>query len=105
LAAISKEVRVRVLGSWKKLTTVFPLRVGTFFMSRKEISLRDSAVVRMVSISSRVNPFIPVRWWRLKGIAEPPGVKKNPLKPDGRGGGRFRDNVPGHFVSFAAENL
>ena len=30
-AAISKDVRVLVLGSKKKFTTLFPLRVGTFF--------------------------------------------------------------------------
>ena len=32
-AATSKEVFVRVLGSKKRLTTVFPLKVGTFFIS------------------------------------------------------------------------
>ena len=47
LAAISKERRVRVEGSKKRLMMVFPRRVGTFLMGRAEISLKDSAVVKI----------------------------------------------------------
>ena len=34
IAASSKEVRVRVLGSTKKFTSVLPCRAGTFLTSR-----------------------------------------------------------------------
>ena len=51
LAAISKERRVRVLGSKKRVTTVLPRSTGTFFMVLAEISLKDSAVLRMCSMS------------------------------------------------------
>lgn len=47
LAAISKESLVRVDGSRKRLTTVLPRRVGTFFMGRFEISRNERAVVIM----------------------------------------------------------
>ena len=51
-SAISNDDRVLVLGSKKRFTTVLPLRVGTFFTSRVEISFMDSAVSRMILISS-----------------------------------------------------
>src|SRR5438034_11180972 len=44
LAAISNEVRVRVLVSEKRLMTVFPPRGRTFLMSRSEISLTEAPV-------------------------------------------------------------
>lgn len=44
LPAISKDTRVRVDGSKKKLTIVFPRRVGTFLMGRLPISLKERAV-------------------------------------------------------------
>jgi hypothetical protein len=47
LAAISKERRVLVEGSKKKLIMVFPLRVGTFLIERLEISLKEIAVSRI----------------------------------------------------------
>ena len=47
LAAISKDNRVRVDGSKKRLTTVLPRRVGTFFIDRDDISLKDSANCRI----------------------------------------------------------
>ena len=53
LAAISKEVRVRVEGSKKRLMTVRPRSVGTFLISRREMSRKDSAVSRMCVISCR----------------------------------------------------
>jgi hypothetical protein len=40
-AAISKEVRVLVLGSKKRVIMDLPLRVGTFFMGLVDISLKD----------------------------------------------------------------
>jgi len=44
LAAISKESRVLVEGSKKRLTIVLPRRVGTFLIGRADISLKDRAV-------------------------------------------------------------
>ena len=52
LAAMSKESFVLVLGSWKKRTMVFPLRVGTFFTGLSEMVFIPSAVLRIISISS-----------------------------------------------------
>ncbi len=47
LAAISKVVRVRVLGSKKRLTTVLPRSSGTFLISRSPTEMNDSAVSRI----------------------------------------------------------
>ena len=47
LAAISKEVRVLVEGSKKRLMTVRPRSAGTFLISSREISRNYSAVFRM----------------------------------------------------------
>jgi hypothetical protein len=44
-AAISKDSRVRVLGSKNRVTTVLPRRAGTFLIDLPEISLNDSAVL------------------------------------------------------------
>ena len=44
VAASSNEVRVRVLGSTKKLTSVLPRKAGTFFTSRVPTCLNASAV-------------------------------------------------------------
>ena len=46
-AASSNEVLVLVLGSKNRVTIVLPLRVGTFLMSRFDISSSDSAVSRI----------------------------------------------------------
>ena len=51
LAAISKESLVLVEASKKRLTTVFPRSVGTFFIGLLEISLNDRAVARICLIS------------------------------------------------------
>src|SRR5918993_4741778 len=51
-SAISKDVRVRVLGSKNRLTTVRPRRVGTFLMARLPTSFMASAVSRINTISS-----------------------------------------------------
>lgn len=68
LAAISKEVRVRVEDSKKKLITVFPRSVGTFFIARWEISLKDSAESRMVLISSAERSLMPRRSFLANAI-------------------------------------
>src|ERR1700737_1712391 len=58
-AAKSKEGLVRVLGSTKKLTIVFPRRAGTFLISREPTVLKAAAVSRIVSISRRSNSRMP----------------------------------------------
>ena len=68
LAAISNEVRVRVEDSKKKLMTVLPRRVGTFLIERVDTSLKDSAVSRMVLISSAESSLMPSRSLRLNAI-------------------------------------
>src|SRR2546425_8828827 len=60
-AAISNEVRVRVEASKKRLMTVLPRRVGTFLIVRAETSLNDSAVSRIMFISSIGSSLIPRR--------------------------------------------
>src|SRR5437762_9806838 len=65
LPAISKEVRVRVEGSKKRLMTVRPRSVGTFFISRSETSRNVSAVSRMCVISSALRPRMPSRCFCL----------------------------------------
>ena len=55
-SAISNDVRVRVLGSKNRLTTVRPRSVGTFLMARPPISFIASAVSRMSVISSASRP-------------------------------------------------
>ena len=51
-SAISNEVRVRVLGSKKRFTTVCPRRAGTFLIDRVPTSFMASAVSRISRISS-----------------------------------------------------
>ena len=51
-SAISNDVRVRVLGSKNRLTTVLPRSAGTFLIGREPISFIASAVSRMSAISS-----------------------------------------------------
>ena len=60
-AAISKEVRVRVEASKKRLMTVLPRRAGTFLIARAETSLNESAVSRIVVISSTESSLMPKR--------------------------------------------
>src|ERR1700746_2861680 len=67
-AASSKDVRVRVLGSTKKLTSVFPRRAGTFLISRVPICLNASAVSRMKLISSADNSRRPRRSLRFQRV-------------------------------------
>ncbi len=56
-SANSKETRVRVDASKKRLTMVLPRRTGTFLMRRSEISLKGSAVSRIARICSRERGF------------------------------------------------
>ena len=60
-SAISNDVRVRVLGSKNRFTTVRPRSVGTFLMARLPTSFMASAVSRMSTISSGVRSAMPSR--------------------------------------------
>src|SRR5882724_296172 len=61
LAAISKVVRVRVEGSKKRLKTLLPRRIGTFFTSRSVTPTKDSAVSRICVRISRGRPSMESR--------------------------------------------
>src|SRR6266404_1412689 len=65
-AANSNEVRVRVLGSTKKLTSVLPRRAGTFLISRVPTCLNASAVSRTKLISSADKSRRPRRSLRVQ---------------------------------------
>jgi len=56
LAASSKVVRVRVLGSKNRLATVLPLSSGTFLMLLSFTLVSDSAVSSMETSMSRGRP-------------------------------------------------
>src|SRR5262249_17630979 len=60
-AAISNVVRVRVEGSKNTLNTDFPRRSGTFFTSRSVTPMKEAAVSRMCSSTSRGSPSIVSR--------------------------------------------
>src|SRR3972149_8594206 len=66
--AISNDVRVLVEGSKKRFTTVFPRRAGTFLISRPAISLRDSAVSRIVWISDASRVLISKRSFAFQAM-------------------------------------
>ena len=66
LPATSKEVLVLVLGSAKKSTMLFPLRVGTFLTGRELISCRLAAVSRRKKSSSRDNTSTSNRSLRVQ---------------------------------------
>src|SRR5437867_11346318 len=67
-AASSKDVRVRVLGSTKKFTSVFPRSAGTFLISRVPTCLNASVVSRTKLISSPVNSRRPIRSFRVQRV-------------------------------------
>src|SRR5438874_4595610 len=67
-AASSNEVRVRVLGSTKKFTSVLPRSAGTFLISRVPTCLNASAVSRIKLISSADNSRRPSRSLRVQRI-------------------------------------
>jgi hypothetical protein len=61
LAAISKELRVRVEVSKKRFTTFLPRREGTFLTGRDSTSFMETARSSTWRISSRENPSSPMR--------------------------------------------
>src|SRR6188472_2324955 len=67
-AASSKEVRVRVLGSTKKLTSVLPRNAGTFLISRVPTCLNASVVSRTKLISSAVSSRRPSKSLRVQRV-------------------------------------
>src|SRR5947209_20049135 len=67
-AASSNEVRVRVLGSTKKLTRVLPRNAGTFLISRVPTCLKASVVSRTKLISSAVISRRPNKSLRLQCV-------------------------------------
>ena len=67
-AASSKDVRVRVLGSTKKFTNVFPRSDGTFLISRVPTCLNASAVSRMKLISSAESSRRPSKSFRVQRV-------------------------------------
>ena len=72
LAANSNEVRVLVLGSKKRFTTVRPRNAGTFLISRPVTSLNESAVSRINVISSADSEAKLSRSFRFRLIAPSP---------------------------------
>src|SRR5205807_4268372 len=68
-AASSNEVRVGVLGSKKKLTSVLPRSAGTFLISRVPTCLKASAVSRMKLISSAESSRSPSKSLRFQFIS------------------------------------
>src|SRR6266550_603406 len=67
-AASSNDVRVRVLGSTKKFTSVFPRSAGTFLISRVPTCLNASAVSRTKLISSTDNSRSPSKSLRFQRV-------------------------------------
>ena len=67
-AASSNEVRVLVLGSTKKFTSVFPRNAGTFLISRAPTCLNASAVSRTKFISSAESSRSPSRSFRVQRV-------------------------------------
>lgn len=60
-SAASKEIRVRVESSKKRLTIVRPRRVGSFLMGRSATRAISSAVSRIRTASSRVRSAAEMR--------------------------------------------
>src|SRR3954462_6483226 len=75
-AASSNEVRVRVLGSTKKLTRVLPRNAGTFLISRVPTCLNASAVSRIKVISSAESSRNPRRSLRFQRVFMEPDEEK-----------------------------
>ena len=68
-SATSNDERVRVEGSTKKFTTVLPRSVGTFLISRVEISAKFSAASRIAVISHGSSASMPRRCRLARFIA------------------------------------
>ena len=74
-SAISNDVRVRVLGSKNRLTTVRPRSAGTFLTVREPTSFIASAVSRIRTISSAESSSMPSRCRpRSPGVGAPWGA-------------------------------
>jgi hypothetical protein len=67
-SAISNDVRVRVLGSKKRFTTVLPRNAGTFLMGRVAISFIASAVSSTSVISSGSMSAMPSRSFERSAV-------------------------------------
>ena len=86
LAAASKEIRVRVESSKKRLTTVRPRSVGSFLIGRSASRASSSAVSSTRRASSWVRSAAESRW---DFIGPPPGVRRRAgraRRPAGRTG-------------------
>src|SRR5687768_5505298 len=86
-AASSKLVRVRVDDSKKRLMTVLPRSVGTFLISRFEISRKFSAVSRIPIISAADKFRIPSKSLRLYGFSitlQKPARKQGRYRTEGK---------------------
>ncbi len=68
-SASSNDMRVRVLGSKNRLTTVRPRSVGTFLIGRVPTSFIASAVSRIRSISPGSSSAMPSRWRLRSAVA------------------------------------
>ena len=89
-AAMSKAIRVRVLGSRKRLTIVLPRRAGTFFTLRRRIFLNAADVAWICSISARLSSSMESRCRRVQVIG--PRRRAAPLpRTGGCRSGRGRD--------------
>ncbi len=104
-SAISNDVRVRVLGSKNRFTTVRPRSVGTFLIARPPISFMATAVSRMRVISSASSPAMPSRCRdfsatacagvsMLVGVMRPPRSRLHrPRRFPGAGPARFASTM------------
>src|SRR6266404_3463943 len=86
-AASSNEMRVRVLGSTKKLTIVLPRSAGTFLISRVPTCLNASAVSRMKLISSAERSRRPSKSFRVQRPVIVSPKKQRPVRRQFAGGG------------------
>src|SRR5690606_227475 len=73
-SATSNDVRVRVLGSKNRLTTVRPRSAGTFLMGRCAISCIAAAVSRISRISSADRSAMPSRCRCFSRVGAGPGL-------------------------------
>ena len=96
-SAVSKEKRVRVDASKKRLTTIRPRSAGTFLIARSPIDRIDSAVSRMSEISSGARVSIPRRSFERRVVVGT--VRRGARYPRRAGGSRrvrsFTRSSPG----------
>src|SRR6266705_1576330 len=77
-SANSKEMRVRVDASKKRLTMVLPRSAGTFLIGRSDTSLNGSAVSRTRRIWSAERCSSPIRSLPRLGLTPPPFAPTSP---------------------------